>query len=145
MPDAPALPVRDPWPGDAARGADLLKGLLSLGGSVVALRVGGFADVGGTRCCAPPRTASPGCATCVRSARTRRGCVPARWWANWMAAAHLDPIAERPDVAGARIAAWLGHYDFFAASADDGFRQKLMAPAGCRRPRPGGRRCPPRN
>jgi uncharacterized heparinase superfamily protein len=38
-----------------------------------------------------------------------------------------DPIAHRPDVAGARIAAWLGHYDFFAASADDDFRQRLMA------------------
>ena len=48
VPDAPALPVRDPWPGDAARGADLLKGMLSLGGSVVELRVGGFADIGGT-------------------------------------------------------------------------------------------------
>src|SRR5271166_5746464 len=48
VPDAPALPVRDPWPGDSARGADLLKGTLSVGGSVVGLRVGGFADVGGT-------------------------------------------------------------------------------------------------
>ncbi len=28
---------------------------------------------------------------------------------------------------GSRIAAWLGHYDFFAASADDGFRQRLMS------------------
>ena len=27
----------------------------------------------------------------------------------------------------ARIAAWFGHYDFFAATADDGFRQRLMA------------------
>ena len=32
VPDAPALPVRDPWPGDPARGADLLKGVLSAGG-----------------------------------------------------------------------------------------------------------------
>ena len=30
-------------------------------------------------------------------------------------------------MAGARIAAWLGHYDFFAATADDAFRQRLMA------------------
>ena len=34
---------------------------------------------------------------------------------------------HRPDVAGARITAWLGHYDFFAATADDAFRQRLMA------------------
>ncbi len=47
--------------------------------------------------------------------------------ADWIASHANDPIAHRPDVAGARIAAWLGHYDFFFASADDGFRQKLMA------------------
>jgi uncharacterized heparinase superfamily protein len=45
---------------------------------------------------------------------------------EWLADPGLEPIAQRPDVAGARIAAWLGHYDFFAASADDAFRQKLM-------------------
>ena len=39
----------------------------------------------------------------------------------------VDPIAHRPDVAGARITAWLGHYDFFAATADDVFRQRLMS------------------
>ena len=38
-----------------------------------------------------------------------------------------DAVAQRPDVAGARIAAWLGHYDFFFAAADDAFRQRLMA------------------
>ncbi len=44
-----------------------------------------------------------------------------------MASSPSDPIARRPDVAGARITAWLGHYDFFAATADDPFRQRLMA------------------
>jgi uncharacterized heparinase superfamily protein len=38
-----------------------------------------------------------------------------------------DPVAMAPDVTGARLTAWLGHYDFFAASADDDFRQELMA------------------
>ncbi|WP_048859526.1 heparinase II/III family protein, partial [Acidisphaera rubrifaciens] len=46
--------------------------------------------------------------------------------ADWIGAGGGDAIAHRPDVAGARITAWLGHYDFFAASADDAFRQKLM-------------------
>ncbi len=45
---------------------------------------------------------------------------------DWIGAGGLPDVAQRPDVAGARIAAWLGHYDFFAASADDGFRQRLM-------------------
>jgi uncharacterized heparinase superfamily protein len=38
-----------------------------------------------------------------------------------------DSVSMAPDVTGARLAAWLGHYDFFAASADDDFRQRLMA------------------
>lgn len=126
VPDAPALPVRDPWPGDAGRGTDLLKGVLVLGGSTLPLRPGGFADVSGR----PMLRAAAHGFTWLRdlralgtdSARMRaRGLV-----ADWMTTSSLDPIADRPDVAGARLAAWLGHYDFFAASADDGFRQKLM-------------------
>ncbi len=45
---------------------------------------------------------------------------------DWIAGGDADPLAQRPDVAGSRIAAWLGHYDFFAASADDEFRTRLM-------------------
>ena len=45
---------------------------------------------------------------------------------EWIASPPSDPIAHRPDVVGARITAWLGHYDFFAATADDAFRQRLM-------------------
>ena len=126
VPDAPALPVRDPWPGDPARGAELLKGVLSLGGSAMALRAGGFADASSTQML---RAAAHGF-TWLRDLRAL-GTDAARMRAralvaDWMTAGQLDAIAERPDVAGARIAAWLGHYDFFAASADDGFRQKLM-------------------
>ena len=57
-----------------------------------------------------------------------------------MAASPSDPVARRPDVAGARITAWLGHYDFFAATADDPFRQRLMA----RLVSDARGRCPPR-
>ena len=46
---------------------------------------------------------------------------------EWINAPPPDPIAYRPDVVGARVTAWLGHYDFFAATADDVFRQRLMA------------------
>ena len=34
----------------------------------------------------------------------------------------------RPHVVGARLAAWLGHFDFFAASADDAFSRGDVAP-----------------
>src|SRR6202044_3321242 len=46
---------------------------------------------------------------------------------EWIADPPSDPVAHRPDVVGARITAWLGHYDFFAATADDAFRQRLMS------------------
>ena len=47
--------------------------------------------------------------------------------ADWIGDRAANRSAQRPDVVGARFAAWLGHYDFFAASADDAFRQQLMA------------------
>jgi uncharacterized heparinase superfamily protein len=126
VPDAPALPVRDPWPGDPGRGATLLKGELAYAGSTVGLVPGAF----------PPPTASAALRshahgfTWLRDLRAL-GTDAARMRARalvdtWIAAA-ADPVAAWPDVAGSRIAAWLGHYDFFAASADDEFRQRMMA------------------
>ena len=126
VPDAPALPVRDPWPGDPARGAELLKGVLALGGSATVLRAGSFADDSATPVL---RAAAHGFSWLrdLRALGTDAARMRARALvADWMTADQLDAIAERPDVAGARIAAWLGHYDFFAASADDAFRQRLM-------------------
>jgi uncharacterized heparinase superfamily protein len=126
VPDAPAQPVRDPWQGDPGRGANLLKGELELAGTVIQLRPGDFAGL-----TAPPMLrALAHSFTWLRdlralgtdSARLRARALVA----EWIATPRPDAIAQRPDVAGARIAAWLGHYDFFAASADDGFRQKLM-------------------
>jgi len=127
VPDAPALPVRDLWPGDPARGANLLKGEIEIAGGIAALKPGGFGDLAGAE---PLRARAHGF-TWLRDLRAL-GTDSARMRARalvqeWIAAPALDPLARRPDVAGARIAAWLGHYDFFAASADDGFRQRLMA------------------
>lgn len=126
LPDAPALPVRDPWPGDAARGARLLQDEIALGGGVRALAPGGWADTTGH---ALLRAHAHGFtwlrdlrALGTDAARTRARTLVA----DWMAAPSLERLAYRPDVAGARIAAWLGHYDFFAASADDAFRARLM-------------------
>ena len=126
VPDAPALPVRDPWPGDAARGARLLRGEMELGGSVRVLKPGGWNDLSGS----PVLRAHAHGFTWLRDLRAL-GADAARSRARalvgeWMAAAPADPIAQRPDVVGARIAAWLGHYDFFAATADDAFRQRMM-------------------
>jgi uncharacterized heparinase superfamily protein len=127
IPDAPALPVRDPWQGDAVRGAALLRGELEIGGSTTILRPGTFGEPGASSMLL---TTAHGF-TWLRDLRAL-GTDAARMRArqlvtDWIGRAGLAPIALRPDVAGARITAWLGHYDFFAASADDGFRQRLMS------------------
>jgi uncharacterized heparinase superfamily protein len=126
VPDAPALPVRDPWPGDPARGARLLKNELELGGAVRPLKPGGWNDIGG-----PPRFIAFahgfGWLRDLRALGTDAARLRARALvADWIATSTSQPLAHRPDVTGARITAWLGHYDFFAATADDPFRQKLM-------------------
>ncbi|GAB0115077.1 heparinase [Acidisoma sp. C75] len=126
VPDAPTLPVRDLWPGDPTLGARLLKGELTVGNSVRALVPGGWGDTSGS----PVLRAAAHTFSWLRDLRAL-GTDAARQRARtlvleWIAVSHGDPVGSRPDVAGARIAAWLGHYDFFAASADDAFRQKLM-------------------
>ncbi len=126
IPDAPMLPVRDLWPGDPARGARLVRGEIELGGGVLALRPGVWGETSGS---AVLRANAHGFtwlrdlrALGTDAARTRARTLLADWLAT-----SSDPIAHRPDVAGARLAAWLGHYDFFAASADDAFRQRMMS------------------
>nr|WP_294514086.1 heparinase II/III family protein [uncultured Rhodopila sp.] len=127
VPDAPALSVRDPWPGDPARGARLIKGEMEMGGGVLALRPGGWSDLAGS----PVLVAGAHGFSWLRDLRAL-GTDAARLRARGLVAEWInDPpsasIAHRPDVVGARITAWLGHYDFFAATADDAFRQRLMA------------------
>ena len=127
VPDAPALPVRDPWPGDPGRGAALLKGELEYGGATRPLLPGQWQDVVGStllRACAHGFTWLRD----LRALGTDAARLRARQLVSeWIAAPPQDAIAYRPDVIGARITAWLGHYDFFAATADDAFRQRLMA------------------
>ncbi len=126
LPDAPRHAVRDPWPGDAGRGARLLRGEMEYLGAVVPFGEGMFAD---TAAPALMREAAHGFAFLrdLRALGTDGARMRARAALEEWVEAAADPIAERPDVVGARIAAWLGHYDFFAASADDAFRQTLMA------------------
>jgi uncharacterized heparinase superfamily protein len=126
-PDAPAISLRDPWPGDPSRGARLVKGELEFLGAVRPLPAGAFAVQTGS----PIARAHALGFSWVRDLRAL-GTDAARLAArrkisDFLDTPNLDPLAQRPDVAGARITAWLGHYDFFAASADDDFRQRLMS------------------
>lgn len=127
VPDAPAQPVRDPWLGDLEQGGLIMRGELVMAGGGVALRPGAF----GPSDANPLLRAAAHAFTWLRDLRAL-GTDAARMRAralvsDWIGEPEPDRIADRPDVVGARIAAWLGHYDFFAASADDGFRQRLMA------------------
>jgi len=126
LPDAPALPVRDLWPGDPTRGARLLKGEFELFGTSRALRPGSWGETAG----APLMRAGTHGFTWLRDLRalgTDAARVRARALVlDWISGPQAEPLAYRPDVIGARLAAWLGHYDFYAASADDIFRQRLM-------------------
>jgi uncharacterized heparinase superfamily protein len=126
VPDAPLPLVRDLWAGDPTRGANLLRGEIEIGGLTFKISTASFTD---TRAPKAARAAAHGFVWLrdLRALGTDAARMQARSMvAAWMDAAVPDPLAQQPDVAGARIAAWLGHYDFFAASADDGFRQALM-------------------
>ncbi|WP_297492257.1 heparinase II/III family protein [Acidocella sp.] len=126
-PDAPALSLRDPWPGDPSRGARLVRAELEYAGSVLALPQYVFAPLAATRLM---RAHLHGFAWLrdLRALGTDAARTKARALvSDFMEEQKLDPIALEPDVTGARLTAWLGHYDFFAASADDQFRQELMA------------------
>jgi uncharacterized heparinase superfamily protein len=126
-PDAPALSLRDPWPGDPSRGARLVKAELEYAGAVLAMPHDIFATANATRLM---RGHLHGF-TWLRDLRAL-GTDAARSRAralvsDFMETDRPDPISMAPDVTGARLTAWLGHYDFFAASADDDFRQELMS------------------
>ena len=126
VPDAPAHPVRDPWPGDPARGARLLRGELTLSGAMRPLKPGAWPDAADH----PVMRAHAHGFSWLRDLRvigTDAARMRARALvADWIAGFHGDGLTQRPDVAGSRIAAWLAHYDFFAASADDVFRHRMM-------------------
>ena len=126
VPDAPLPLVRDLWPGDATRGANLLRGVIELGGMTGRLTQAVFQDRDAATAL---RVAAHGFGWLrdLRALGTDAARMQARSMVDaWMQASPRDKLAERPDITGSRIAAWLGHYDFFAASADDGFRQALM-------------------
>ncbi|WP_408858552.1 heparinase II/III family protein [Acidiphilium sp. PA] len=126
VPDAPALPVRDPWPGEPGRGARIIKGELEYRGALRPLRPGGFTASDAS----PLMLAHIHGFSWLRDLRAL-GTDAARSRAralitDWIGCDQLPALVTAPPVSGARLTAWLGHYDFFAASADDDFRQMLM-------------------
>jgi uncharacterized heparinase superfamily protein len=129
VPDGPARSFRDLWPGDAARGARLLRGEFELAGTARPLAPevpGCWGPAGGS---VAWRAGAHGFAWLrdLRALGTDAARLRGRaLTADWLAIGSHDALAEAPEVAGARLSAWLGHWDFLAATAEDAFRRQLM-------------------
>ena len=131
VPDAPARSFRDLWPGDAARGARLMRGEFEAMGAVRSLDPTHDGDAGWDEAAGPTawRAAAHGFAW-LRDLR-QLGTDAARARArdlteDWLSRGGNREMANAPEVAAARISAWLGHWDFLAATAEDGFRRRLL-------------------
>ena len=122
-----AVTPPDPWPGDAGQGRALLESEFTFAGESV------FGD---ESLWSPPGV-SPVWMEELHgfswisdlhmvgsdAARLRARALVANWIAHHN---RWSPVAWRSDVLGTRIAAWLGRYDFFCASADELFREKFF-------------------
>lgn len=126
VPIVPEQTVREPWPGDAASGELIVQGSASWRGVT---RVLTYARWTGPDWPAPFRDwfQSFEWLRDLRELGTDSARAKARSMvATWIGQPMSDTQLENPAVTGARIAAWLSHYDFFAASADDTYRQNLL-------------------
>jgi uncharacterized heparinase superfamily protein len=131
VPDAPARSFRDLWPGDGARGARLMRGEFEALGAVRNLDPTHEGDAGWDESAGPIAwRAAAHSFSWLRDLRAL-GTDGARTRArdlteDWLSRGGNREMAMAPEVAAARISAWLGHWDFLAATADDGFRRRLL-------------------
>ncbi len=125
-PDGLTLEPMNVWRGDARRGSAMLRGEFSFAGETVAIEgvpwtmrrpgeawraalhgFGWLADLH---------------AVGSDAARRRARELADDWIGRFR---RWDELAWRPDVMGARIAAWISEHDFFCATAEDGFRRRF--------------------
>jgi uncharacterized heparinase superfamily protein len=124
VPDAPSRDFRDLWPGDPARGAKLLRGELEVAGTS---RPFTYWDQRGGPLHWRAAAHSFAWMRDLRTLGTDAARVFARDFTDdWMTRGSGDALAEEPEIAGARISAILGHWDFLAATADEAFRRRVM-------------------
>jgi uncharacterized heparinase superfamily protein len=122
-----AMPASLPWPGNSARGRAIAQGEVTLGGRFLRVAERSWP---GQDAPSQPWLAELDGFDWLADLRELGG-DPGRRAARDLIARFLDrherweAIAWRPDVLGRRLAAWLGHYDFFATSADDDFKDRL--------------------
>jgi len=118
----------DPWPGDAQRGQELLSNRFRFAGQ----RFSGELPPWDAAEASAPWLGEMHGFDWLRHLRATGGDA-ARRQARVLAAHWLDlygrkwdPVAWAPDVAGTRLAAWVGQHDFFLASADDHLRAGIF-------------------
>jgi len=118
----------DPWPGDADRGSAILAGTFPLAHEVLSAEGELIWDKQGAsrewrdalhsfQWLSDLRTLGGGAARRRARELVAGWCRRHRWWqaGTW-----------DPGVLARRVAAWLGHYEFFGASADDDLRARFF-------------------
>jgi uncharacterized heparinase superfamily protein len=133
-PEALARSFRDLWPGDAARGAALLRGEFEVAGTALTLEPAPEDVTGpqGWDAASGPITWRAGAHAFawlrdLRALGTDTARLRARdLTEDWLLRGSTQDLALAPQVAAARVSAWLGHWDFLAATAEDGFRKRLL-------------------
>ncbi|MBY0336245.1 MAG: heparinase II/III family protein [Acetobacteraceae bacterium] len=124
VPDAPSRDFRDLWPGDPARGARLLRGELDVAGTA---RPFTYWDQRGGPLHWRAAAHSFAWLRDLRTLGTDAARVFARDFVDdWLTRGAGEALAAEPEIAGARISAILGHWDFLAATADEAFRKRVM-------------------
>ncbi len=127
VPDHLRVVPPDPWAGDAQKGRDIIAGIFRFAGQTISkddlsweplgAKPEWLAELHGFEWLRDLR--SVGGDRARRMAREMAG--------NWMMRYDKPhELAWRPDVTGARIAAWISFHDFFCASADDEFRKNYF-------------------
>lgn len=129
-PAAAALVPPDPWPGNAQRGGAILDDSFHFLGRSLTRPAPLWRPLGVDR---EWLEALHGFSW-LRDLRAAGGDAARRkaraLTADWIAAnAVWSPIAWHPVVTGSRLAHWFSQYEFYAASADIEFRQRLLAAA----------------
>lgn len=125
---SPAFALRDLWKGDSTIAAQLLKGELLYANTLSPFSVGKWGDHQ-TPLSALRYMHSFAWLRDMRELGTDGARLLTRSlisdWISRSSSSH-DVQAYQIGVIGDRLAHWLGHYDFFGASADDHFRQQFM-------------------
>ncbi|MDN7350445.1 heparinase II/III family protein [Acetobacter senegalensis] len=127
VPEGPAQTLRDPWPGDAIVGEKLVRNQTLFQSELRNLQHRQWDNP------AWPDAYRRWLQSFVwlrdlRELGAESARIKARSLvATWIAMPAADRPISDPSITGARLAAWLSYYEFFAAAADDGFRKSLMA------------------